>query len=490
MERREQMTENNNIVLIGGSFTTMLLALKLKLDDPSRDITIIERAKELGGLYRTYHYNDSIKFDMEVHMYTETNDTEIDDLVYNLFQEKEWNVLEGTKRDLSGTYYNGKLQLNTSYVDLREFPENKKSQYLGDMFLNIAKNVNPKEYNNTEDFLKAKFGDSLTEEIFTPILEKHYKKPLKELDVMATHIIPFNRVAIYEEKELHGLMQAEQIRPRIAFPEQRELPECYLRKERLLYPKEFGIDQIIQALSGKLKDLGVKMHTDTIIQSINISGDEIKDITIKTSQKVSKLRVDRLFWGGGLPGLAKMLNIHQESNFEFQKTAFINLILNKPLQSGDLYYFYVFDKSFSTFRVTNYSAYCPKAINEKGYPVCVCLWLDKDLTEDEMIQLAIDELTQMSVIDDSYEVNFAKSEEFNHGFPKMTVDNISQINLLRNRVIDADIRNLNIIGLLSKKGLFYLTEILCDAFEQARQLNIKRRTRNLFTKVKRLKVNV
>ncbi len=30
------------------------------------------------------------------------------------------------------------------------------------MFLNIAKNVNPKEYNNTEDFLKAKFGDSIT----------------------------------------------------------------------------------------------------------------------------------------------------------------------------------------------------------------------------------------------------------------------------------------------------------------------------------------
>ncbi len=55
------MAKNNNIVLVGGSFTTMLLALKLKLDDPSRDITIIERAKELGGLYRTYRYNDSIK---------------------------------------------------------------------------------------------------------------------------------------------------------------------------------------------------------------------------------------------------------------------------------------------------------------------------------------------------------------------------------------------------------------------------------------------
>ena len=293
------MTENNNIVLIGGSFTTMLLALKLKLDDPSRDITIIERAKELGGLYRTYHYSDSIQFDMGVHIYTDTTDEEIDNLVYDLLKRGEWNVLEGAKRDLAGTYFNGKLQLNTSYVDLRELHESKKSQYLGDMFLNIAKNVDPTKYNNTEDFLRAKFGNSLTEEVFTPLLEKHYKQPLKELDVMATHITPINRIAIYEDKELHGLMQSEQIRPRVAFPDQREVPECYQRKGRLLYPREFGIDRITKALANKLENLGVRIYTDTVIQSLEVANQRIQSITIESPEGIQKINTARVFWGGG-----------------------------------------------------------------------------------------------------------------------------------------------------------------------------------------------
>lgn len=484
------MTKNNTMVLVGGSFTTMLLALKLKLDDPSRDITIIERAKELGGLYRTYHYDDSIKFDMGVHIYTDTTDEEIDSLVYDLLTKEDWNVLEGTKRDLAGTYFNGKLQLNTSYVDLRELPENKKSQYLGDMFLNIAQDVDPKKYSNTKDFLRAKFGDSLTEEVFAPILEKHYKQPLKELDVMATHITPINRIIIYEDKELHGLIQSEQIRPRIAFPDQRRLPECYQRKGRLLYPRQFGIDRITKALANKLENLGVKIYTDTSIQSLKLSNQKIQSMIIESPEGIQEINTARVFWGGGLPGLAKMLDIKQENNFQFQKAVFMNLVLDKPLQTEDLYYFYVFDQGFSTFRVTNYSAYCPDAINKKGYPVCVCLWLDKDLSEDEMVQLAVSELKKMAVIDDSYKVNFAKPE-FTNGFPKMTVANISLMDTLRDKISGLKIENLNTVGILSKKGLFYLTEILVDAFEQARALKTQEtKPRRLFTKVKRQGINV
>jgi protoporphyrinogen oxidase len=307
---------------------------------------------------------------------------------------------------------------------------------------------------------------------------------------MATHITPVGRIAIYEDKELHGLMQAGQVRPRVAFPDQRRLPECYQRKGRLLYPRQFGIDRITKALANKLENLGVKIHTDTSIQSLKLSNQKIQSMTIESPKGIQEINTARIFWGGGLPGLAKMLDIKQEGNFQFQKAAFINLVLDKPLQTEDLYYFYVFDQGFSTFRVTNYSAYCPGAINEKGYPVCVCLWLDKDLTEDEMIQLAISELKKMSVIDDSYKVNFAKPE-FTNGFPKMTVANISLMDTLRDKISELKIENLNTVGILSQKGLFYLTEILVDAFTQARSLKISEsEPKRLFTEVKRQNVNV
>jgi len=486
------MTSNNKIVLVGGSFTNMLLALKLKLDNPLREITIIEKNKELGGLYRTFHYDEINKFDLEVHMYSDTGDQEIDNLVYELLPENQWNVLQGTKRDIAGTYFKGRLQLNTSYVDLRSFPKEKKSRFLGDLFLNINEVTKPYEYSNTEDFLRAKFGNGLFEEIFSPILEKHYKTDAKNLDVMATHIIPFNRVAIYEDEELADLMQAERIRSRIAFPDQHKLPSCYQRDSRILYPNKFGIDQITNALAEKLTKLGVKLFTETNIEKVNIVNKTINGISIETPRGKEELNLDRIFWGAGLLSLSKILNLKQKINFESQKAAFVNLKFDKALKSKDLYYFYVFDSGFSTFRVTNYAAYCPNAADESGFPVCVCVWPEQNATAEEIRETAIRELKAMSVIDDSYKINFS-AVEFSNGFPKMTSNNINQMDQLRNNIQELKISNLNTVGLLSKPGLFYLTEILLDAFEQARNLDAgfnRNNKKNLFMKLKRKEVNV
>ena len=63
--------------------------------------------------------------------------------------------------------------------------------------------------------------------------------------------------------------------------------------------------------------------------------------------------------------------------------------------------------------------------------------------------------------------------------------------LILDKISELKIENLNTVGILSQKGLFYLTEILLDAFAQARSLKIsENKPKRLFTKVKRQNVNV
>jgi protoporphyrinogen oxidase len=461
-----------DIVLIGGSFTSMLLALKLKLDNPYRRVTIIEKEAKLGGLYKTFDYGDSVKFDMDIHLYSDTNDSEIDKLVYDLLPEEEWNVLEGFRRDIAGTYFNGNLQKNTSYADLRAYSVNEKSKFLGDMFLNIANDIQSNKFTNLADYLNAKFGYSLTQEIFRPVLEKHYGVALESLDPMATSLIPLARVVIYEENEITHLMESSNIRSRIAFPDQRRLPPSYQRTGRCLYPKGFGINKMIEALEKKLNVYGVKILKEAAVKSLDITDTKIQNVVIESHEGSYAVPVDYLFWGAGLPRLGALMNVPQMGVFQSQRAVFVNLLFDKPLKMADLYYFYVFDSGFYSFRVTNYSAYCPNAISSKGYPVCVCLWLPEAKSEEEMVSIAVNELLKMQVIDNSYKVNFSKTE-LNSSFPKPSVSNINLMDRLRDKIEQQSVSNLATIGVLSKKGYFYLPEILIDAFNKARVLGDK-----------------
>jgi oxygen-dependent protoporphyrinogen oxidase len=452
------------VLIVGGSFNAMLLALKLAKLDPKQKIILIEKEKDLGGLYKSFHYQDGIVFDIDVHIYTETCDPEIDRLVFDLLPEHEWEIMEGQRRDISGLYFNGKLQTNTPYPDLRSYKEETKSKFLGDLFINLEKDINSHHYGNASDFLEAKFGKALNEAVFSKILEKHYHTAPRELDPMATYAIPVTRIVIYDNEIMADLMPSNQIRSRLAFPDQCALPPCYLRAGRLIYPKRYGIQNLVKVLEQRLLEHKVEIYTNANVKSLESQNGEISSVNIENGKQSWQEAVGHLYWAAGLPSLGAQLNIPLDNlPKQYIKSVFVNLIFDKQPLCDGMYYHYCFDPGFYTFRIVNYTSYCPGARNHLGYPLCVTLW-PKEGEDMSYEELAVSELRRMGVITD-HKVTFAKAETIGRGFPLPTVKNIQAVDALREAINARQFKNLTLTGILAKKGLFYLNDVLVDVFK-------------------------
>jgi protoporphyrinogen oxidase len=465
---------NNNIVFVGASIISMLLALDFKKNKKTKSkIIIIEKSSELGGLYKKFDYGNNLIFDYGIHIYSETNIPEIDNLFINILGEDQWEYMSGLRRDISGTYFNNKLQLNTPFVDLRDLPKEKKSQYIGDLCMQLKKDTSPLSYDNAKDFLTAKFGESLYEEIFKPIVYKHYKMDPSLLDPMATHILPVGRVVLFDEQEVNGLMKADALRSRIAFPDQFSLPDCYLRPGRLIYPKKFGMYRVIEKLKNILEEYGVEFHTSSDVSNIVIKNNQCESLEFNSngaSRMINK--IEHLFWNAGYPLLLKYLNMNFDFNSSqprFINSAFVNMILDKPVNSGKAYYLHNFKPDTNIFRVVNYFNYCPGSVSEKGFPICASTWINEN-TQDIESQV-IQELKEMNIITD-HKVNFIKAELNNHAFPNLTKDFIQELDRMRAAFRAQEYKNINVIGMLAEKGHFYLTEALEYAFKSSKNIGL------------------
>ena len=134
-----------------------------------------------------------------------------------------------------------------------------------------------------------------------------------------------------------------------------------------------------------------------------------------------------------------------------------------------LYYFFCFDKGYRSFRVTNYSNYCPSASENRGYPVCVEYWAQPNdsKAEDDIISLSISELKSFGIIDDGYTVLFSKVEKLTGiGFPLPSVKNIANMKEIGERIKKCEIKNIIPTGVLSEKNVFFIKDVLIDTYRK------------------------
>ncbi|HEV8646185.1 MAG TPA: hypothetical protein VGR01_11525, partial [Burkholderiales bacterium] len=154
-----------------------------------------------------------------------------------------------------------------------------------------------------------------------------------------------------------------------------------------------------------------------------------------------------------------------------RKQANVYLLLESQPEMGELYYFYCFDRGFHTFRVTNYSAYCPDARRADGsYPVCIELHFDPgaDLKSSDLVAVAADELMKFGVIKSKASISFSKAQISNAGFPVLTLRNTQAMRSLRESVRSQEIRNLIVAGQAPDLGIFFLHDVLEHNFNALR----------------------
>jgi len=369
-------------------------------------------------------------------------------------------------------FYNNKLQTLTPYIDLRNFPEEKKNEYLCEIFKNFEATKGEKEPENVSSFeiLKHRFGEKICNEIFSPILHKLYQTPAQDLDEIATKLTTINRLALFSEELMVDLAQSNIIKERICFPNQYTMPNYRSTNQRGFYPKKYGMSAVLEKIKFDLEFKGVNFHLSTTITDIEIKENRIISINLSNNMKLEN--IDSLIWTVGLPSLSNLLNIKvSDLKYDKQKNKayYVNFTFNKNPEMDKLYYFYCFDEGFRTFRVTNYYNYCPDASSRGGFPICVEIWnREGDSTDLDVITTkTFNELQKFGVINSEYKVLFSKTEPvLGTGFPLPSCNNINTMNTIRERIKNENISNLIPMGVYSSQNVFFIKDVLIDSLNK------------------------
>lgn len=456
-----------NNVIVGSGISGLISGLLLS--NNGHKVTIIEKEEYIGGLLKSYNYGDFGLFDYGMHNFLETGIPEIDQMILNLLPLNQWNILEGEKRDLAGVYFNGKIQFNSPYIDIRHFQE-KQINDLREYFKlsEFNRRTLPK---NAKEYAEERFSKEVSDITINIALEKVFQKPAEDLDVGAINFTPLSRLVISDEDQIHEDYKSEFLRERIAYPEQRDLPLELSSGRRGYYPKEFGIFRVVEALKKEILSNGGSILTSSSIKNIKINFNKIDKISIYCKDEIKEIdNINSLIWTANIFSLGKLLDFSFKG-YKYDtplKTYVVNILVDHEPELGDLYYFFCYEKGFKTFRLTNYSAYCKNAKRDGLYPISMELLIDpsKNLTTKMIEEIAQKELKSFNILNEKTDIKFIKVEQLVSGIPMLTLNNTNSIKSIRNKIKREQINNLIITGVLSEDNLFFQTDVLIDLYNK------------------------
>lgn len=456
-------------VVVGGGVAGLLAAL-LQSEILGRKVILIEREHQLGGLLRCFDYGEYGVFDYGMHNMYETGIAALDELLFGLLPKDDWQLLERSARDLAGVIFNGVIQHNSPFPDLRSLPhEHWESCVLG-FFRQLELHENIGQENAWED-INTRFGPVIAE-VIDKALRKQFGKPAQELAPFATRLTTLSRVVMFSEQPFSSLIESSILRDRLAWPEQRTLPAHLESGRKAYYPRKYGIYRVINALTTRLQAAGVEIMNCAEVQSLEIKESQVSSLKVGQGDGSRVIYPKKLIWTSGLPAVAKLLGFDLAA-YRFdspRKTVVVNLLLRQTPNMGDLYYLYCYEPGCYTFRITNFTSYCEGAPRAGGWPISVELLLDTPIPDvDNIKQLALDELKRFKVIASESDVIFSAVEPLVTGFPMPTVNNFKAMSDIRARIASSKLVNLTLLGVLSEENVFFQRDVLAQAWNKLMQ---------------------
>jgi protoporphyrinogen oxidase len=468
----------SNILIIGSGISGLLYALLASEKHPDKTIYLIEKEQEVGGLLKAFDYGVNGKFDYGMHNFLETSIPELDEYIFDLLPSDEWQILDGRARDLAGIYFNNTLQTHTPFIDLRNLDEGDSKVAIAGFFNHLNEVAGKDEQDvskdlNANEFLIKRFGIEVASRTFVPSIEKIHKKKAEELDYMATLFTPMTRVALFDEPLIREITLSPLLRNYIAFSDQRNLPLERSTGRRGYYPAKYGMYRVIDAFVKKLRERKVNILTESMLERVEISGNNVSSAYVKT--KDSELKIENIYkfvWTSNIPLLGRFLNA-DFTGLKYDKplkTIIISFLLNKRLDMNGLYYFFCYDSKFHTYRLNDFSAYCDNAPRNGGYPVSIEFLVD-DLylaSNPNIEEDAKQELFNFGITLPGTEVLFSKAEVLETGFPMPSSNNINTIKSIKKQIKEMNLNNVEMIGILAEDNLFFQTDVLIDTFNKAK----------------------
>lgn len=442
--------------VIGGGINGIISSLYIKKHYKKYKVYLHDSQDDLGGKLRGFYYEDAnLYFDKGTHIFQESGNMFLDELIQNAFSEDELVFFPEGKGDIVGSIFNNKIHDETHYLNLKDSP-----YQLSEIRNHIDTLNEPQEsidiYKSVSYELKKRFGKKFNDE-YNEIFNNLFKLSADELSSICIQFVGFNRVVIDELSQWYSNAHNPVYRSIVGVPNQLNLPEKYRHNRKSFYLKNKGTRSLLNGLIRLLEKYKIEVITNSKIERFDIKN---RNITTKVNSKTKLFNYDKAIITSGVISATKILDPKQNIDLHPpMKATFFNVELTHPTLN-DLFYFYNYDSKENFYRVTNYRAFSHKK-NDKRITIEV---FKSEEDKYDQLKKILYYLKSLGFIKNT-KVRHFFIEEIPFGFPVLSLDNLNQIKLLGNKLKLKHDKNVGVSGLGTGNFNFFQTQTILNSIE-------------------------
>lgn len=273
------MSVDDRTVIVGGGVAGLTLALCLAR--AGRRVTVLEQESVIGGLARSYRYDDYL-FDVGPHRFF-TEESEVTAFIADVLGDDTLLIPRSSAVFMSGRFVEWPLTLAAVFAI--------KPRLLAKVFFDMVRRKK-KGSATFDDYIVGCYGQTLYELFFKPYTEKFLGIPCSDTD---------------REWAIAGIDRAT-IDKHVGVQDLFALAGSLLRRQaplQFLYPRSGGIGVFVEKLAADIAAAGGEVRINAGVVGLTLTGDTITAVTTQTGQ----YPCDQVVWTGSLRGLATCIGV-------------------------------------------------------------------------------------------------------------------------------------------------------------------------------------
>lgn len=398
-------------VVVGGGLPGIVSALVLK-EHVSR-VVLIEKNTFLGGVYR--------KKQGEKGQVYETGPCCIEPFLSSSLNEKllkpswkeTWNRFS---YPIIGNFFNGVLTEKTSFIDCRSLDPKVYYMALGEM---IAACEQPCRNENLEQVLTTKFGKTLTQTLFAPIVSKIFNgTPIWEIHPLAEDLFGFSKIIAFSPKTTKELFRSPIFSSKLSAGVGEYSNEIF-------FPKWGGVQSWIQLLEEELRSKGIEIFTQESIVKASYEGEMLTEIQTSSG---NKFLPSCLIWTED-PGELLEIAVGEINRVpsKTHEAVLVDFVFDLPPLT-DMHWLWCFDPKLLVTKVIFFSNLEEDSCLESGrHRVRLTLSADRFGKEAYYLKAAREELKKLHLFDPSAKILEENLIHFSTPFAIPTTELISEM---------------------------------------------------------------
>ena len=335
------MTQDKQIIVIGAGITGLTAAGILS--EAGFSVTVLERESEVGGLARTFQYDD-FRFDIGPHRF-HSHDPIIKDYIQDILKQSAKIIGRKSSVYFQNRYFSWplrgdaliKMPLRISLKCLLDLLRKSNSHNGGESF---------------QDYVMARYGKTLYELFFKQYTEKFAYCSCDQLHGSWASA-SVDRAIIDRRIQMNGLRDVARM---VLLPKPVET--------EFIYPSA-GCGQFSKIQHENVISNNGRVITRCGPLKLTCSEDCVQTVSITDESFVP----DWIIWTGSLPALCQQLN-REIPHLNYMNTAVFNILLKKSPTRQDQW-IYFSSKSIIFARVSNPAAFDPENVPHSKGAICV-----------------------------------------------------------------------------------------------------------------------